>query len=134
MTNTTETKVTREMNFNAVKAVLAEVGGHDDLIEFCDKEIKAIQKKAETAKKNRSSANNDEIAITLKAVLAEQSEAKTITELLTDVRLQTYKDGENTVQMSTSKLTAVMTKLLNDKIVEKNVVKKRSYYKLKEVG
>lgn len=97
-----EKKITKKMMFEEV-IVMAEAAGRTDIVEFAEKEIIALDKKAakakETAAKKR--AESDELMEVVKSLLTDEFQT------LGDIAAQI--EGED---ITVAKVTARMTKLV----------------------
>ena len=97
-----EKKITKKMMFEEIIA-MAEAEGREDIIEFAEKEIAALDKKAakakETAAKKR--AESDELMEVVKSLLTDEFQT------LGDIAAQI--EGED---ITVAKVTARMTKLV----------------------
>ena len=97
-----EKKITKKMMFEEVIA-MAEAAGRTDIVEFAEKEIVALDKKAakakETAAKKR--AESDELMEVVKSLLTDEFQT------LGDIAAQI--EGED---ITVAKVTARMTKLV----------------------
>lgn len=116
----TNKKTTKKEHFAMLRTMLeTEMVNHpncDELIEFIDKEVAALEKKAEDARKRaeKNKAAGDELKEKIFAVLAED-EFQTTPEIIKVL-------GDET--LSSQKVTARLTQLVNAGMVEKEDVKR----------
>ena len=113
-------KTTKREHFTMLRTIMeTEMAGHpqcDELIEFIDKEVAALDKKAADAKKRaeKTKAAGDELKERIFAVLGED-EFQTTPEIIKVL-------GDET--LSSQKVTARLTQLVNAGMVEKEDVKR----------
>jgi hypothetical protein len=130
---TTKKNVTKRDYFAMVRNIVeqTEVDNKAEILAFIDHEVELLNKKST---KKSSSKYDEAIFETIKEVLSEQSKPVTITELMDDPRLQSYleKEGgaEVTKKMTNQKLSAMVNKLVENKVVVKIIEKKRSFFSL----
>ena len=99
-------KVTARENYEAIAKFVAENGGDPAYIEFLNKQIATLDKRAETTKAKRAEkqAEPDELLDAIKAVLT--SEPKTIDEILAEVD---YEDAtKNKVSARLAKIEGIV--------------------------
>lgn len=123
-------KVTKKDNFNALRAIVeaTDVANKSALIEFIDNELALLAKKANSAKSKPSKAQteNDSIKALILAALAKADTALTITEFQTQF--------EVFAEYSNQKMSALFKQLVDSGMVEKTVVKKKSYFAISAVA
>lgn len=125
-------KVTKREYFNMVIGIVetADVQNKSDILGFLNHEIELLEKKSSRSKVTAKQTANMAILATIKEVLGEQDKPVTITELMTDGRLQNYKDGETTVLMTNQKLSSLVRKLVLTEEVVRTEEKKKAYFSL----
>lgn len=125
-------KLTKKDCFNLLMNLVLESGSEnvEKLTEFIQKEINALDKKTSKAREKKSTGASLTIRNNILEVLGEKEEPISVGDMLEDNRLTTYKDGEDIVKMSSPKLVAALTKLKEEGLVERTVIKKRAYYSL----
>lgn len=99
-------KVTARENYEAIVKFVEENGGDAAYIEFLNKQIATLDKRAESAKAKRAEkqAGPDELLDAIKAVLT--SEPKTIDEILAEVD---YEDAtKNKVSARLAKIEGIV--------------------------
>ena len=120
-------KVTKKDNFNAILAILAtaETANKDALIEFINHEIELLDKKANSSKSkpSKTQAENDGIKTAIVKAFENAETALTITEFQT-------KFSSKFAEYSNQKLSALFKQLVDAGILEKTVIKKKSYFSL----
>ena len=109
--NNMEKKTTKREFYEMIKEIVAE---NETLVAFCEKEIAAIDAKAEKAKERAAAkrAEGDALREAVQAVLT--SEFQTIDEITEKV------EGE---EVTKAKVTARLTQLVKAEIAEKTDVK-----------
>lgn len=118
-------KTTKKDYFYALRALVEHTENVSDknaLIGFIDNELALLAKKANSAKSKPSKAQteNEGIKTAIIAKLSEAEKALTITEFQT-----AYPDF---AEYSNQKLSALFKQLVDAGLVEKTVVKKKSYF------
>lgn len=111
-------KKTQKDFYNEIIEVLNEVG-RNDLVEFCNDRIEKLSRKSTTKKPTKTQVENESIKDTIIEVLGEIAPA-TATMIATDPR----------VNVSTQKVTALLTQLVKAGEIVKTVDKKKSYFSL----
>ena len=112
----------------------SELADKAEIVEKLNHEIDLLNNRSSSSKPTAVQKANVAIMDTIKAVLGEQDNPVTITELLADTRLQTYKvkknDGVTMETMTNQKLTSLMKKLVDSGAVKKEMVKKKAYFSI----
>lgn len=132
-------KITKKEYFAIVKDIVEASGADNkaDIVAFLDHEVKLLNKKSGKSKATPTQAANAVTLNVIKEVLGELDKPVTITELLTDVRLQSYtettKDGEKVIAMTNQKLSSLMKKLVDAGEVIRTEEKKKAYFSLSKV-
>lgn len=132
-------KITKKEYFAIVKDIVEASGADNkaDIVAFLDHEVELLNKKSGKSKATPTQAANAVTLNVIKEVLGELDKPVTITELLTDVRLQSYtettKDGEKVIAMTNQKLSSLMKKLVDTDEVVRTEEKKKAYFSLPKV-
>lgn len=132
-------KITKKEYFAIVKDIVEASGADNkaDIVAFLDHEVELLNKKSGKSKATPTQAANAVTLNVIKEVLGELDKPVTITELLTDVRLQSYtettKDGEKVIAMTNQKLSSLMKKLVDAGEVVRTEEKKKAYFSLPKV-
>lgn len=122
MTNT-NIKITKRMNLNEL-LTLKEVQAKPNLIAYCENELALLDKKNASNTKRKSP--NAEANEALKEVILDYLDdasglGYTVAELIKAIP---ELDG-----LSTSKVSAILRMLINDKVVERYEEKRKAYFK-----
>lgn len=129
-------KITKKEYFAIVKDIVeaSSADNKADIVAFLDHEVELLNKKSGKSKATPTQAANAVTLNVIKEVLGELDKPATITELLTDVRLQSYteitKDGEKVIAMTNQKLSSLMKKLVDAHEVVRTEEKKKAYFSL----
>lgn len=125
-----ETKMTKLMKFEAIKAILEEVGADTVLVECMENEIALNVSKAEKAKERQAAkkAINDELGTIVEAALT--NEYQSADEILAKVDFTPADGKELSKQMIISRLSKIVTNGVAVKSQEKVGDKKVMCYKL----
>lgn len=132
-------KITKKEYFAIVKDIVeaSDADNKADIVAFLDHEVELLNKKSGKSKATPTQAANAVTLNVIKEVLGELDKPVTITELLTDVRLQSYtettKDGEKVIAMTNQKLSSLMKKLVDAGEVVRTEEKKKAYFSLPKV-
>ena len=116
-----EKKITKKDRFNQLLTI-AEVSANEDLVTFIKHEIELLEKKASKSGSTKTQKENEEIKSQLVVELAEVGKAVTISEFM--------KASEYAGQFSNQKLSAMLKQLKENGLVEKTVVKGKSYFSI----
>lgn len=117
-------KVTKADNFKTLLS-LAEVAARPDLVEFINHELALLAKKSTNRKPSKSQTTSNTLRDIVLDVLYSADSAMTIAEIQeTDSRLKVF-NGEN---VSNQRVAAILTRLIGEGIVFKQVIKRRNYY------
>lgn len=114
-----EKKITKKDRFNQLLAI-ETVKQNAELVEFIKHEIELLEKKASKSGATKTQKENEEIKSNLVVALAEVGKAVTISEFM--------KASEYAGQFSNQKLSAMLKQLKESGLVEKTVVKGKSYF------
>ncbi len=137
--NAATKKITKKEYFRSLSNLLEKIPADalkaenttlEALQGFIRREIELLDKKSGTKGNDALSKANVEITNTILKVLSELGKPVTISQLLEDSRLQSYKVGDETKKMSGQKLSALMTLLKNSGQVVRTEEKKKAYFVL----
>lgn len=129
-------KITKKDNFATVRAIVenSNVENKADILAFIDHEVELLDKKSGKSKATPTQAANAVTLNIIKEVLSGLDKPATITELLTDARLQSYtettKDGDKVIAMTNQKLSSLVKKLVDAGEVVRTEEKKKAYFSL----
>lgn len=129
-------KITKKEYFAIVKGIVEQSSADNkaDIVAFLDHEVELLDKKSGKSKATPTQAANIVTLDVIKEVLADRDKPATITELLTDARLQSYtettKDGEKIIAMTNQKLSSLVKKLVDAGEVVRTEEKKKAYFSL----
>lgn len=112
---------TQKEQFAKMIAVFEEIGGHDDLIKFCNERIEKLSAKAKSAS-SKKSAEDEKFFEAIADALADGS-AKRATDILK--ALEADFEG-----LTIQKVTSMLKKMIECGRVEKTVDKKISTFSL----
>ena len=116
-------KVTKKEMFGRL-IELAQENERTDLVEFCEREIDLLNKKASASGQTKTQAENEKIKIVIAEELTRIARAVTISELL--------KESEELGQYSNQKLSALLKQMVESGIVTRVVDKKKTMFKIAE--
>lgn len=129
-------KTTKREYFGQVVAIVeaSNAANKADIIKFLNHEIELLDKKSGKGKATPTQAANAVTLNVIKEVLGGLEKPATITELLTDERLQSYtettKDGSKSIAMTNQKLSSLVKKLVDAGEVVRTEDKKKAYFSL----
>lgn len=118
-----ENKMTKRDYF---KAIIAETS-NEAIKAFCEKEIALLEAKAEKAKGKTSKAKTETEA--RKAIVLDA-----LAEIGIPVSVSALMKREALAEFSNQRVTALLTQLLEDKKVKREVVKRVAYYSVAEAS
>lgn len=139
--NNAAKKITKKEYFNTLGKLIEKIPADELKKEnvtlealkiFINHEIEQLDKKSGTKGNDALSKANAEITNIILKVLSELEEPATISQLMEDSRLQTYKVGDEIKKMSGQKLSALITLLKNSGKVVRTEEKKKAYFALKK--
>ena len=116
-------KVTKKEMFGRL-IELAQENERTDLIEFCEREIDLLNKKASASGQSKTQAENEKIKVVIAEELTRIARAVTISELI--------KESEILGQYSNQKLSAILKQMVESGTVTKIVDKKKSLFTIAE--
>lgn len=119
-------KMTKMEMFASIKELVAGIEGIDKaVVEFLDKEMETLAKRAEKVKENKAKKKSEGDAMKAAVLAVITEELQTVDEIVAQV------DGE---EVSKPKVVARLTQLVKDGAIEKGTVKvdksTRAAYKL----
>lgn len=125
-------KVTKREYFAMAKAIVAASGAEnaDAILEFFDREVEALNKKSAKSGMTKTQKANEVIMGTILEVLAEMDSPKTVSELMADTRLTSYVEDGAVKTMTTSKMSALLKKLVEAGKVVRVEEKKKAYFSI----
>lgn len=103
---------------------LAQENERTDLVEFCEREIDLLNKKASASGQTKTQAENEKIKIVIAEELTRIARAITISELI--------KESEILGQYSNQKLSALLKQMVESGTVTRIVDKKKSLFTIAE--
>ena len=116
-------KVTKKEMFGRL-IELAQENERTDLVEFCEREIDLLNKKASASGQSKTQAENEKIKVVIAEELTRIARAVTISELI--------KESEILGQYSNQKLSAILKQMVESGTVTKIVDKKKSLFTIAE--
>lgn len=131
-----EKKMTKKDWFEVISGIInaSDYADKDGALAFVAHEVELLDKKSGKSKETKTQKAHGAIMATIIEVLADMGKPVTITDMLTDARLQSYteetKDGEKTVAMTNQKLSSMVKKLVDAKEVIRTEEKKKAYFSL----
>lgn len=129
-------KVTKKEWFAILEGIVnkSDYADKAGALAFITHEVELLDKKSGKAKESKTQKAHGAIMATIIEVLADMGKPVTITEMLTDARLQSYteetKDGNKTVAMTNQKLSSMVKKLVDSEEVIRTEEKKKAYFSL----
>ena len=112
---------TQKEQFAKMIAIFEDIGGHDDLIKFCNERIEKLNAKAKSAN-SKKTAEDEKFFDAIADVLADGNGKRA-----TDILKALAEDFEN---LTIQKVTSMLTKMVAAGRVEKTVEKKISTFTL----
>jgi DNA-binding transcriptional regulator GbsR (MarR family) len=112
-------KMTQKDYFNEIIA-LAKENGRDDLVTFCEDRIEKLSKKSASKKPTKTQIANEDIKATLVTILTELDNPSTVSEIMTDSRLESG--------LSNQKVSSLLKQLRDDGTVVRIEEKGKAYY------
>lgn len=112
-------KLTQKDYFNMI-IELAKENGRDDLVAFAEGRIEKLAKKSTSTKPTKNQVANESIKETLVSILTELDNPSTVSEIMTDPRIE--------VGTSNQKITSLLTQLVKEQRVTNTKEKGKSYY------
>ena len=112
-----ETKKTKKVLFNEILEI---VKGNSELESFINHEIELLNKKSENKTLSKNQVANESIKKIIVNVLENNEKALSITEI--------QSANDELVNLSNQKISALLTQLINEKLVVRSVDKKKAYF------
>lgn len=112
-----EIKKTKRVFYNELLEV---VKGNDELVNFINHEIELLDKKANSKAPSKTQIANESTKETIKRVLTENGRPMTITDL--------QEKNSELASLSNQKISALLTQLVNAKVVVRTIDKKKAYF------
>lgn len=113
-------KMTQRDYYNEIKA-LATANDRQDIVDFVDGRIAALDRKAGSTKPTAKQVENEEFKVTIADILALSAEPKTVTEIIATGRL-----GD----ISNQRVSAILKQMVDAGTVVKTMDKKRALFSL----
>lgn len=118
-------KMTKKDSFSAIRTILVSANASADLISFVDNELALLAKKSGNRKPTKTQTITAQLSELVIAVLQEATEALTIANIQEkNVDLRVF-NGES---ISPQRISAILTKLVKEGRVKKEVIKRKTHY------
>lgn len=117
-----EKKITKKDNFNEIVKVATELG-RMDLVEFAQKEIALLEKKASSKAPTKTQVANEGLKVEIVNTLVELGKASTIAEIQGANANLSVESG-----ISNQKVSALLTQLKNEGKVVRTENKGKAYF------
>ena len=114
-----EKKITKKEYFSQLREIVKD---NENLVNFIDHELELLNKKSNSKTPSKTQIENENIKNEIVKVLTEMEKPLTITDI--------QNSNENLAQFSNQKISALLTQLVNAKIVVRTVNKKKAYFSL----
>lgn len=114
-----EKKITKKEYFSQLREIVKD---NENLVNFIDHELELLNKKSNSKTPSKTQIENENIKNEIVKVLTEMEKPLTITDI--------QNSNENLAQFSNQKISALLTQLVNAKIVVRTVDKKKAYFSL----
>lgn len=115
-------KMTKREYFGVLREIVID---RPELVAFIDHELGLLEKKANSSKMTSTQKENETIKGVIVETLKDLGRYATITEI---------QDGNETLaSLSNQKISALLKQLVDTEIVEKQIEKKKAYFKVKSV-
>jgi DNA-binding transcriptional ArsR family regulator len=126
-------KTTKREYFAMTKAIVeaSAATNKDEILNFLAREVELLNKKSAKSGETKTQKLNKVLMETVLTVLAEIGSPVTVSELMTDTRLASYVEDENVKTMTTSKMSALLKKLVEADKVVRVEEKKKAYFSIK---
>ncbi len=111
-------KMTKKDYFNVIKGLVSD---RQDLVDFIDHEIELLSKKSSKTAPTKTQVENEKLKEKIVATLVELNKYATITEI--------QEANVELAELSNQKVSALLKQLVDTKIVEKMIDKKKAYFK-----
>lgn len=126
-------KTTKREYFAMTKAIVeaSAATNKDEILDFLAREVELLNKKSAKSGETKTQKLNKVLMETVLTVLAEIGSPVTVSELMTDTRLASYVEDDNVKTMTTSKMSALLKKLVEADKVVRVEEKKKAYFSIK---
>lgn len=114
-----EIKKTKRVYFNELKEIVKD---NKELVEFLNHEIELLDKKANSKAPSKTQIENENIKKVIVSVLTDSDKPLTITEI--------QNSSNSLVELSNQKISALLTQLINEKVVVRTIEKKKAYFSI----
>ena len=114
-----EKKITKKEYFSQLREIVKD---NENLVNFIDHELELLNKKSNSKTPSKTQIENENIKNEIVKVLTEMEKPLTITDI--------QNSNENLAQFSNQKISALLTQLVNAKIVVRTTDKKKAYFSL----
>lgn len=111
-------KMTKKDYFNVIKGLVSD---RQDLVDFIDHEIELLSKKSSKTTPTKTQVENEKLKEKIVATLVELNKYATITEI--------QEANVELAELSNQKVSALLKQLVDTKIIEKMIDKKKAYFK-----
>ena len=111
-------KMTKKDYFNVIKELVSD---RQDLVDFIDHEIELLSKKSSRTAPTKTQVENEKLKEKIVATLVELNKYATITEI--------QEANVELAELSNQKVSALLKQLVDTKIIEKMIDKKKAYFK-----
>lgn len=116
------TKITKAQNYTSIREILVDVN-RPDLVEFVDHELELIANKAAKRSSTPTKAQKEGAVIKERVYNALVANGSYIT-------IDEIKELDSELaKESTNKIVAQLKKLIDEKVVVRDVIKRKTYYK-----
>ena len=112
-------KITKKEYFSKLREIVKD---NVELTNFIDHEIELLNKKSVNKTPSKTQIENENIKTDIVKVLTEMAKPLTITDI--------QNANENLANLSNQKISALLTQLVNAKIVVRTTDKKKAYFSL----
>ena len=111
--------MTKKEMFTLIATVNAD---NSEIVDFCNREIELLSKRSGGSKTpTKTQKENVNIKAVIAEVLTEMGKKVTVTELLTDSRLDCYTN---------QKMSALLRQMVEAKVVTKTIEGKKAYFEI----
>lgn len=111
-------KLTKKDYFNELKVLVAD---RQDLVDFIDHEIELLSKKSSRTTPTKTQVENEKIKEKIVTTLVELDKYATITDI--------QNANTELADLSNQKISALLKQLVDNKVIEKVIDKKKAYFK-----
>lgn len=117
----TEKKMTKKEMFKEIANVATEIG-RTDIVDFCNHEVELLESKKSSKTETKTQKENVVIMETIVATLNEIGKPARITEI--------QSANETLANLSNQKMSALLKKLVDSKVVNKTIEKKIAFFSI----